>query len=255
MAKKLRKHSNHKRSKGQFRLRVSDDGTFASTSTSPARALTAAVARSTGMTEAKRGGATEVWVVRRRDEDFSVLAVKLTGANPKAPKGSLRPELAAALVRCVPLGPDDVVLDPFSGSGAIGVAALRLGVKGVWLNDLHEEPTLATTEARGKAKLHHTKLDFRDLASSNGPRPTAVITDPPWGLFGAQPASVERLYQDRVIGLGNRLPPGGKFVVLTGADEAALSWLRAASKLQVDEEVPILVNGKKARVLIGHTRT
>jgi len=115
------------RRRGAFRLRVFDDGRFGTTASPEAARLTTALAAWSGLRREPRGGQYEFWVIRRRASGHTVLGTKLGHGRPQPPRGSLRPEIAAALVRTVPLSQADIVLDPFAGSGAIGIAALGAG--------------------------------------------------------------------------------------------------------------------------------
>ena len=122
---------------GTFLLRIHDYGRFASHATAPARELEANLAEWSGLRAARGSARTEVWVIRRRELADSLLTTKLTAANPRVPAGVLRPEVCASLARIVPLDDAALVIDPFAGSGAVGIACLAAGAAKVWLNDSH----------------------------------------------------------------------------------------------------------------------
>jgi 23S rRNA G2445 N2-methylase RlmL len=106
-----------------FRIRVSDVGALVPIDAAVRRALERAVTCWSGAQPSARGGGLEVWVVRRRMDRHVTLSVRLDrGPVEKAGRGELKRDLAAALVRTVPLRRDDVYFDPFAGSGAIARA-------------------------------------------------------------------------------------------------------------------------------------
>ncbi len=239
-----------------FRLRIFDDGRFASTGTAEAGRLAAAVADWSGLPQDPRGGHLELWVVRRRDARSTVLGTRLGGRRISPARGSLRPEIAAALVRVAPLGGRDTVLDPFAGSGAIGVAALDAGARQVWLNDAapRSMDLVAALPPALRGRVRQTHLDVGDLAFAPGaPKVTAVVTDPPWGLFAETREPVDDLYARLAAAMARLLAPGRPMVVLTGAPPSVDAALTGAGSFEIVESAGVLINGKKARVL--HLRT
>jgi tRNA (guanine6-N2)-methyltransferase len=180
-----------------------------------------------------------------------VLGTRLGGRRVSPARGSLRPEIAAALVRLVPLDGRDTVLDPFAGSGAIGVAAIEAGAR-VWLNDVSPRSLdLVRVMPRAlRRRVHQTHLDVSDLVSTQGaPKVTAVVTDPPWGLFAETREPIDDLYARLAAATARLLEPGRPMVVLTGAPPGAEAALTRARSFEIADSAGVLVNGKKARVL------
>jgi predicted RNA methylase len=237
--------------RGTFRLRVLDDGRFASTTTPESKRLIARLGSWSGLRNEPRGGELELWIVRRRDSHHTILGTKIRRARSQPPAGSLRPEIAAALVRSVPLAEGDTVLDPFAGSGAIGVALLEAGVRRVWLNDMSSDSmTLVAQLPRERSeRVHRTHDDFRRLPDADGPMVTAVVTDPPWGLYEERPVPIDVLYAGLAFTMARILDAGRPMVVLTGAPPQAEAALTASGFFSLVERHNVLVNGKKARVL------
>lgn len=220
--------------RGAFRLRVHDDGAFASTSTPEAARLEQAVARWSGLALSRRGGALEFWVVRRAGHSTTLLAAKLTAGGARVAAGTLRPEVAAALARVVPLRGDGPVLDPFAGSGAVVRALVDAGA----------------LDVRGNDAAASGGVDFRALDVAPGSL-AAVVTDPPWGRFADVPEGVDALYRDLGQAGARWLRPGGALVVLTGAPGSAIDGLLGADGLVAEADLPVLVNGHKARVVVA----
>jgi Putative RNA methylase family UPF0020 len=227
--------------RGTLRLRVHDDGQFTQTSGPPASHLERALASWSGLDVSRRGAVLEVWLLRRTDEPYSVLATKLSEGRRPPERGVLRPEICAALARVEPIRGAQSVIDPFAGSGAIGDACLEAGAKWVWLNDM------AGTQ-RDRDRVRWTHRDIRDLAV---PRASvdAIVTDPPWGHFSSVRAGTEALYADLGRAAAQWLQPHGAIVALSGAPEPAVQALLACGGLALERAYPVLVNGRKALVI------
>jgi 16S rRNA G966 N2-methylase RsmD len=233
--------------KGSIRLRIHDDGQFTSTSGASARLLERQVSVAMGMPIARQSASVEVWVVRRRGLQ-TILGIKLGRPGRKPTRGGvLGPEICAALASVEPLRDRDV-LDPFAGSGAIGVACLAAGARTVWLNDVDKEPRRNGGLATSRAKWTH--VDFRKL-----PVPTAaisvVVTDPPWGDYVAVEGGVAAFYEDLGSAVKRWLEPGGAIVALLPEEPLAMNSLIRRSEVTVEMNSPVLINGHKARVVVG----
>lgn len=234
--------------RGTFRLRVHDDGDFASTATPEAAELERVLGRWSGFAHAPSGAQVEFWVIRRREQPETILATKLTDGSPAVAAGSLRPEVCAALARLAKVRRAGLVLDPFAGSGAIGAACVDAGARRVWLND--RDDSVLREERLAREHLERMRLshqDFRDLEVVDG-SVSAIVTDPPWGHHEAVD-DVDALYVHLGAAARSWLDRDGVAVVLTGAPDTAVDGLVAAGRFDVHRELPILVNGRKARVL------
>jgi 16S rRNA G966 N2-methylase RsmD len=239
--------------RGSFRLRVHDDGRFATLRDAPVRALEAELASWSGLQPARNRARTEFWVIRRRGLVESVLATKLTAGNPRVPPGVLRPEVCAALARVVQLEGAPLAMDPFAGSGAVGVACLRAGARSVWLNDPNPAAMGCVDTLSGslRARVETTAVELRDLVVSPA-SVSAIVTDPPWGHYeGDLAASVVSLYEDLAHFAVRTLVTGGPLVVLTGAGPDAVDALGSRKELVSAERFPVLINGRKAQIVVA----
>jgi 16S rRNA G966 N2-methylase RsmD len=233
-----------------FRLRIHDDGRFASLDRSHAGNLETDLARWSGLRPSRSQADIEFWVVRRRQSSESVLATKLTVRNSRVDPGVLRPEVCAALARVAPLYDATLVIDPFAGSGALGIACLDAGARRVWLNDPSPGALRAAAKLRAarRTRVHTTSLDFRDLYVAEA-SVSAVVTDPPWGHYAATTTSLGSLYQDVARFAIRVLVTGGSLVVLTGAGRDATEALTRRKELALVDRFRVLINGRKAEIV------
>jgi 16S rRNA G966 N2-methylase RsmD len=237
---------------GTFRLRIHDDGRFASHDSAPARQLEVDISDWSGLRPARGAARTEFWVLRRRRHADSLLASKLTAGNARVPAGVLRPEVCATLARIVPLDGASPVIDPFAGSGAVGIACLEAGAERVWLNDpnpaaLHGVRALPQSL---RERITATSLDFRDL-DIDAASVSAIVTDPPWGHYDDLDTSVASLYADLANFAVEALVSGGPLVVLTGGGAAAVQSLTTRKELVLADSFPVLINGRKAQIVVA----
>ena len=210
--------------RGSLRLRVHDDGQFTRTSGAPAVQLERALASWSSLDVSRRGAVLEVWLLRRTDEPYSLLATKLSEGLRLPDRGVLRPEICAGLARVEPLRGARLVMDPLAGSGAIGHACLEAGAKSVWLNDING------TQQNGD-RVRWTHRDIRELAVPPA-SVDAIVTDPPWGHFSSVPGGTESLYADIGRAAGQWLQPDGAIVALTAAPETAVQRCFRAGALR-----------------------
>jgi 16S rRNA G966 N2-methylase RsmD len=227
--------------RGTLRLRVHDDGRFTKTDSKPAIELERSIASWSGLSVSRRGGALEVWLLRRREEPTTILATKLSEGVRRTDRGVLRPEICAALARVEPLKSARLVLDPFAGSGVLGEACLAAGAKSVWMND-------QKGDQRSKDRMRWTHEDVADLDVPPG-SVDAIVTDPPWGHFSSVAGGLVELYSRIGAVAAEWLRPGGALVVLTAAPDDAVRALVGNSALEVERDHPVLINGRKARII------
>ncbi len=227
--------------RGSVRLRIHDDGQFAPTNARLAAEMERGIASWSGLRVSRSGASLEVWLLRRGDEPNTILATKLSEGPGRSAHGVLRPEICAALARTEPLRGATLVMDPFAGSGAIGKACLEAGARYVWLNDV--KGTQRTADC-----VRWTHQNTLCLAVPPG-SVDVIVTDPPWGSFAPAPGGVERLYSAVGGAVARWLRPGGAIVALIGAPETAVRALVEGSELSLERLYPVLVNGRKARLI------
>lgn len=82
-----------------------------------------------------------------------------------------------------------------------------------------------------------------------------VITDPPWGHFvDATDSDLAGLYSGTDASLRELMAPDGQAVVLTSVPETAVD-AAASQGFRVTETFPVLVNGRKAAVVVSSPET
>jgi tRNA (guanine6-N2)-methyltransferase len=144
---------------------------------------------------------------------------------------SLRPSVAAAMVRLVGAGPDAVVLDPTCGAGTILAEQMTLS------RSRHLDVTIiggdlewgavasAGLNLRRVGPVHLSRWDARrlPLASESVDR---IIANPPFGKQLGNPSEIPELYR-RIVGECDRvLKPDGRAALLVAEQQ----WLRPATE-------------------------
>jgi tRNA (guanine6-N2)-methyltransferase len=164
---------------------------------------------------------------------------------------SLRPTVAAAMVRLAGIGPGMTVLDPMCGAGTILAETIELarqrksGRVEVVGGDIDPNAVFVTSqnlERVGPATL--ARWDARRL-----PLPTAsvdrIVSNPPFGKQLASPDEVAPLYAAAAAEWDRVLRPGGRAVVLVSEPDALRTPLRARG-WQATRELRVRVLGQPA---------
>ncbi|MGM0401936.1 MAG: methyltransferase, partial [Chloroflexota bacterium] len=165
---------------------------------------------------------------------------------------SLRPSVAAAMVRLSQPEKDDVFLDPMCGAGTIlierGLAewhALLLG------GDIDDEALQAAAENIGPQ--HKPRQLFSWDACHLPLRPHTVdriVCNPPFGGKSHSQRSLPALYKGFFKEVGRVLKPGGLTVILTSKVSLTKGMVREAPTLQIIRDQPLQVLGRKATIFV-----
>lgn len=181
----------------------------------------------------------EFWFLERSEGN------KFTGARiTKHPdyktvlaKGQLRPELADLL--CLISEPDknDIVLDPFAGSGAIKMARKNYPHKEIVSGDINPN------------NQNIKKLDALNLKDLGNQSIRKIVTDPPWGISIGKDLDLNDFYGKMLEEFFRVLKLNGLLVILVGQKELFEKVLEKFSdKFILLKKLNILVSGKKAEV-------
>ncbi len=139
---------------------------------------------------------------------------------------SLRPTVAAAMVRLAGAGPGQVVLDPMCGGGTILAEQVELarqrnaGQVAIWGGDIEVD---ALRDAVSNLRRHKPEMLIR-WDARRLPLPAAsvdrIICNPPFGKQLGEPAEIGPLYRALIAEFDRVLKPAGRAVLLVG--DAAL---------------------------------
>jgi 23S rRNA G2445 N2-methylase RlmL len=132
--------------------------------------------------------------------------------------GSLRPSVAAALGWLSRPSPDDIVLDPFCGTGTVLIERAHLGRYRSLIGCDREARALAA--ARENVGRRYQPLELHPWDAIAIPLPdrsvSKIITNLPWGLRHGSHEENRRIYPRVFAELRRVVQPGGRIVVLTG---------------------------------------
>ncbi len=172
--------------------------------------------------------ARELLLVPRRLED-----PRFTWRRRDMPAAS-HPTLAAALARIAGARPDDVVWDPFVGSGAELVERARLGPSRRLIVGDRDAGALSAARANRAAARVVAELAVRDALAPAPAGVTLVLTNPPMGRRIARPDLA-----GFVAHAAAALVPGGRMVWISPtpgrtAARAAHAGLRPTYRQVVD---------------------
>jgi 23S rRNA G2445 N2-methylase RlmL len=206
---------------------------------------------------ADENAAVEVWLTI--DGKQAVCGLRLSDATMRHRTykaehlpASLRPTVAAAMVRLAGAAPGDVVLDPLCGAGTILAEQLvlarqrRAGTVQVIGGDIDASAVhsaAANLRAVGPGwKLARWDACRLPLAVTTVDR---VVTNPPFGVQVGEPELIGPLYRAVVAAADRVLRPGGRAVFLVGTP-ALLHPPAAAAGWRLQRRVRLRVLGRPA---------
>ena len=165
------------------------------------------------------------------------------------------PTIAAALARVAGAAKDDVVWDPFCGSGTELVERARFGPYARLLGtDRSPEALEAARKNLVAAGLEDVELARADATTfSPRARPTLIVTNPPMGRRVARGDDLRAILDGFVDHLAEVLAPGGRLVWISPFPERTRARLLRRG-LDVDLEETIDMGGFPARMQRAYKR-
>lgn len=241
-----------------FRLVLSDENQLVAGDRDSMAQLRSTIERLTRMKDSPRGGDVEFWIMRRRSGHvyFCKRLSRRSRTEGDLRKGELRPELAHLLCLMSEPAPEDIVLDPFAGSGAIAFARTHYPYNMIFAFDIDpsnvqvmkarvKEGTLL--KVRKKSPFIVQLEDARNLDRFQDGFIDKVVTDPPWGFFDTSLTNPVDFYQAMFTELCRVTKAGGIIVVLLGnRDLAGELTTTFDGCLELLTRSEILVSGRKA---------
>ncbi|MBX9786201.1 MAG: methyltransferase [Alphaproteobacteria bacterium] len=192
----------------------------------------------------------EFWLAKRTG-NFFALMLRITDNKANPEKGELRPELASFFVYLSEPTQQDIVWDPFAGSGSIPLNRIDLPFKKLYISDNNQKNVDLIKEKlsckKHKFKQHITtqKHDFikGQILNENCNK---IITDPPWGLHQSI-ENVQEFYCQMFKKFSESLVKGGLLIILVSREVNLQNIFKTFNdKFKLITTLEILVSGKKA---------
>jgi tRNA (guanine6-N2)-methyltransferase len=239
-----------------FRLIASDENRFVSMNGRLRQTIESQISGVKGLRVNRAKPDLEFWLLHR-SEGLGLFMKRLsshTAYEEVLDKGELRPELAYALTFLSEPDAEDIVLDPFCGSGAIPFERDRaFPYNMIFAADQDPEQIRAIRQKLKTTRTRDTfiakRQDALDMVGFEDGFIHKIVTDPPWGYYQEIPGAVEDFYRRMLREFTRVLRPGGLMVILT-AQKDVMTAAAAAMKAKLDlvASYDILVSGKKAAI-------
>jgi 23S rRNA G2445 N2-methylase RlmL len=209
---------------------------------------------------AEENAAVEVWLTVNGSQAVCGLRLSDRTLRHRTYKlehrpASLRPTLAAAMVRLAEARPIHVLLDPMCGAGTIlaeRLAALRTvrGLVGpVWGGDFDfgaVRAASANLRRLGSSVLVRWDATALPLADQSVDR---IVSNPPFGKQLGEPGKIGALYRRMARDYERVMRPGGRVVLLV-SDAVALREAAKRVGWQPVRKLPVRVLGQPATVSV-----
>jgi 23S rRNA G2445 N2-methylase RlmL len=164
------------------------------------------------------------------------------------------PTIAAALARIAGASADDVVWDPFVGSGLELVERARLGPYACLIGtDIDPRALTAARENLNGASVSRVELVRADALTFMPRGVTLILTNPPMGRRVARDGTIAELLDNFVLHAASVLPRGGRMVWLSPLDRRTESAARRAG-FSVASGPEVDLGGFSARVQVFSRR-
>lgn len=160
------------------------------------------------------------------------------------------PTIAAALARAAGVQADEIVWDPFVGSGLELIERARLGpVRELWGTDVDERALAAAEQNLAAAGIVGARLERVNALAFAAASPSLIISNPPMGRRVARDGSVGELLEAFARRAAEILRPSGRLVWLSPLANRTERAARGAG-LQVEAGPEVDLGGFAARVQI-----
>ncbi len=255
-------HAIRPRPKGRptYRLVAQMEGTHGYLRKHAREALARGLARHfpASWREAEENAAVEVWLTI--DGATAICGLRLSDRTMRHRTwklehrpASLRPTLAAAMVRVAAAKPGQVILDPMCGAGTILAEQLAYadrfrgqGVQVLGGDVEYAAARAATLNLRRLGAPVVCQWDARRLPLADGVV-DCVISNPPFGKQLASPEEVSPLYRAAVREMDRALKAGGQAVLLV-SDAAALREAAEAVGWRPGRRLRVRILGQPAQL-------
>ena len=161
--------------------------------------------------------------------------------------GSLKPPVAAAMLRLGQLHADQCVLDPFCGAGTILIEAALLG--GQASGGDHDPAALSFAQLNASTAAVDIGLqhwDARQLPLDNSSI-DCIVSNLPWGRQIVLDSALEQLYGLACAEMERVLRPNGRTVLLSSLPE-----LIRFPSLACQQQIEISLFGQIATIMVSH---
>ena len=203
----------------------------------------------------------ELWTTLLEGE--LIVALRLSGAEMRhrdyravERPASLRPSVAAAMAFLSDPRADDVVLDPFCGTGTLLIERALAGRYRMLIGGDNDSGAIEAARTNIGPRFKPIELHQWDAAAIplDDHSVATIVANLPWGFRYGSHRENRRLYPRVFAEMRRVLRPGGKMVLLTG-ETRLMGELRADRTIMPSRIVPVSILGTDAAIyVVGEAR-
>lgn len=243
--------SNHNRT---FRVVTSYENDLVSIESAYLQKIENYIKRITGLHVNRSKPDFQFWLLSRSEgvAYFSLRLTRIQQSDKQREKGELRPQIAALLLLLAELQHNELLLDPFCGSGSIPIAGYSMIKKGLILASDNDEAKISQFKAKVKSLKMNDKIIVRKDDALNLSRYTEnsihrIVTDPPWGHYD-KIINTDEFYNAMLQEFWRILVPNGFLIVLIANNGEFENILKNFASFSIIERLNVLISGKKAMI-------
>jgi tRNA (guanine6-N2)-methyltransferase len=234
-----------------FRIMVSDENQTISLQNTIQRALEDHLASSFRLRVDRSLPDTEFWIIKRAS-GILVFGQRITKrSSDNYEKGELKDEIVYMMNYLADPNQNDIVIDPFAGSGALMLSRAKYFPYGkIFVADkerslMNKLPPRFTSYSNVFIK----KMDATNMSEIKSHSINKIVTDPPWGIF-ENITNVTEFYKEMLQEFERVTTKNAKIVILTAAKQELRDSLAKYSQFEIQESFNVLVSGKKCEIFI-----
>lgn len=195
------------------------------------------------------------FIIQQRSEGVILFMLKISNnrlTEKNIPKGSLRPEMSYLLTSMANLSVQDIVLDPFFGSGSIPKTIVKyFDYNMCFASEINHEyvASLKKMYKNNNKKLFIKEKDALNLDCFDDGFIDVIITDPPWNIFNKdENVNYVEFYNKMLTEFNRVLKKDGRLVILMGNKVDFEKAVKLNNYFTINITTSVLVNGKQANV-------
>lgn len=234
-----------------FRIMASDENQTISIENSTQKALESHLESNFGLVVDRSLPDTEFWILKRAS-GLIVFGQRITRrSSDNYEKGELKDEIAYIMNYLGNPTSNDIVIDPFAGSGALMLSRVKyFQYNKIFVSD-KERSLMNKLPPRflSYSNVFIKKMDATNMSEIKSHSVNKIVTDPPWGIF-ENIGDITEFYKKMLKEFDRITTKRATIVILTAAKQELRNSLSELSQFEIQTSFNVLISGKKCEIFV-----